>query len=342
MWALQERRRKHGRSISLIRCLGEGSDILYFLRKKADKREKKGYNRPVRRKPVNGGFPFLLILFTIPFGGFGYSMKKKYFYPLTALALGVLGMALRTWQMNTCFDQLGLPVPGAATTWLIALTAGAAILALPAAIFLKKETGRKEYNVPVRHPVLIGACVGYLLTAVFYALYLGSEEAPEAVFQMTNTLLPIFMMVGLLLSAAAMVNLSGRGKQDALSAIVPGFCSCFFLVNLYHLHANDPVVLDFAWELLALAASALGWYYAAGFGVKKVKPNQAVYFSLMTVVLSLIPLGDSSQPYVKIFLITQALFFTVESIALLNQMEIGFPDPAPKKGENPDKTAKSE
>lgn len=261
---------------------------------------------------------------------------KKYYYSGGALALGILGFFVRRWQLDTCFDASRLPVPGPATGLLIGLTMAEAALFLALALPLhgKKDWPGAFGPAPCHWIKLAAIC--YLLAGAAFFINQTMVQAPSAVFQIANILLPIMLAGGIFLAAVGLWFLSRGGKTKPLAAMAPGFCSCFWLVNAFHTHANDPVVLGFIWTLLAIVASVLAWYETAGFSLGKGHSQPALFWSLMTVALCLTALADGDAWYIRLLLAAQVLSFTVQSARLVDRMEAGRPEP---EGEPPQETA---
>lgn len=250
---------------------------------------------------------------------------RKYYYPGGAVLLGAIGFCVRRWQLATCFESNRLPIPGLATNVLIGLTVAAAALFLAMVIPLH---GQKNWSAvfgqaPCHWLKLTAGC--YLLSGVTFLRSQTMMQTPSAVFQIANILLPFMLVCGTFLSAMGLWFLSRGGKVPPLAVMAPGFCGCFWLVNTYHNHANDPVVIGFAWTVLAIIASILAWYEMAGFSLGKGHSRLTLFWSLMTITLTITALADGGAWYILLLLAAQAISFTVQSVRLVDKMEFKKP-----------------
>lgn len=248
-------------------------------------------------------------------------MIKKQYYPGLAVVLGALGFFLRRWQLSSCFDEKDLPIPGLAVPLLAALTVGSALLFLVLVFPFKGEKSWTGALGEAPLPLLKLGALGCLLAAASYIAEHGLKDFSSSVFQYTNVLLPVLLLLGAFGAAIGCWHLSNSGHPQPAIAMLPGFCSCFWVVNAYHTYANDPVVLDFAWFLLAVAASTLAWYEIAAFPLDRGCSRRALFFSLMAIMLCLSCLADSELSYDRILLIVQVICFVALSARMAGHME---------------------
>ncbi len=247
---------------------------------------------------------------------------KKYLYPCLGLLLGGAGCALRRWQLATCFDENGLPVSGAATNLLIALAVGGAVCFLLLA--QTRRTASRDWAEvfgPGPHPELLPGGLLYLAAGAAYVLWTRQADPASSVFQAINVVLPVLLGAALFLSGVAVCLLTRQGAAEPLAAMAPGFCSCFWLIQIYHSNANDPVVQIFVWQLLAAVASVAAWYYLAGFSLGIGKGRTALFWSMTAVMLSLVALADDSALFTRLLLLAQVLCLTPQLTRLAGGME---------------------
>ncbi|MCD8189476.1 MAG: hypothetical protein LUD78_04530 [Clostridiales bacterium] len=236
---------------------------------------------------------------------------KKYLYPCLGLLLGGAGCALRRWQLATCFDEDGLPVPGTATNLLIALAVGAAVCFLLLA--RTRRTASRDwaevFGTGPRPELLPGGLL-YLAAGAAYVLWVRQSEPASSVFQAINVVLPVLLGGTLFLAGVSVCLLSRRGAAEPLAAMASGFCSCFWLIQIYHTNANNPVVQAFVWQLLAAVASVAAWYYLAGFSLDIGKGRTALFWSMTAVTFSLVALADECALFTQLLLAAQVLCLT--------------------------------
>ena len=137
---------------------------------------------------------------------------------------------------------------------------------------------------------------------------------------------PFLLFLGILMLCATaavffMVLRNGDSGSWSLAPLIPGFMSCVWLVLTYHSNASNPSVMSFAWQVFAVSSAALAWYFTASFAFQFPRPQAATWFSLLTVMLSVIALADSVELYQKVLLAATALWFLVRSILLIDNAE---------------------
>lgn len=69
-----------------------------------------------------------------------------------------------------------------------------------------------------------------------------------------------------------------------LSIIPPIFFS-YWMILLYRIHASDPVIVNYGYECLAIAAAAMSFYFLAGYLYGKSEPGKTLFCMVMTVFL---------------------------------------------------------
>ncbi|MCD7837595.1 MAG: hypothetical protein LUG65_01630 [Clostridiales bacterium] len=247
---------------------------------------------------------------------------RKYLYPCLALLLGGAGCALRRWQLATCFDENGLPVPGRATELLIALTVCGVVCFL--LLTQTRRTAARDWLGafgPGPRLELLPGGVLYLAAGAAYVLWTRQSEPASSVFRAINVVLPVVLGAALFLSGAAVCLLARRGAAEPLAAMAPGFCSCFWLIQIYHTNANDPVVQVFVWQLLAAVASVAAWYYLAGFSLGIGKGRTTLFWSMTAVTLSLVALADDGALFTRLLLAAQVVCLPAQLPRLAAGME---------------------
>ncbi|MCD7858327.1 MAG: hypothetical protein LUG55_11175 [Clostridiales bacterium] len=247
---------------------------------------------------------------------------RTYLYPCLGLLLGGAGCALRRWQLTTCFNENGLPTDGTATNLLIALAVGGAVCFLLLA--QTRRTAARDWVGafgPGPRPELLPGGALYLAVGAAYVLWTGQADPASSVFQAINVVLPVLLGAALFLSGVSVCLLARLGAAEPLAAMAPGFCSCFWLIQIYHTNANNPVVQVFVWQLLAAVASVAAWYYLAGFSLGIGKGKTALFWSLTAVMLSLVALADDSALFTRLLLLAQVFCLTVQLTRLAGGME---------------------
>jgi hypothetical protein len=189
-----------------------------------------------------------------------------------------------------------------------------------AAVFLFQVRKLRRFNAPTEP------------TAAFYSrnppfpllmLVSGILAAAGAVlmFRQGDLLIKILALLGLLAAAclAFYPEAKSRGDLGCLLAAVPVLFFCFWLIVSYKENADDPVLWDYAIEILAIASSALAFYYMAGYHFYRAKPMRSVYFILLAAFFCTMTLADRRGLGASLMFSAAALsFFTLGWILIRN------------------------
>lgn len=286
-------------------------------RKAADIRPLLEYNRGIRFSAVRTSVLFFQEVATM----------KKILYPLLALALGAAGYLLRTRQLaEAIHPDTGLLILAHPATYaLIGLTAGAALVLLILSLTVASEAQNWYAAFHADSPLprllsYIGA-LGFGATTLLVLYLLTLSGLPYSLLE-----LPFQSFFGLLMifACAAAFFLTGRNGDSgstSLAPVIPGFTCCVWLVLTYHSNASNPSVMAFLWQLLAVIAACMSWYYTAGFAFQHPHPRRTVFFYLMTITLCITALADRTELYQQVLLASTALWFLGRSILLVDNTQ---------------------
>lgn len=242
---------------------------------------------------------------------------KKTMIPVAALVLGVVGFGLRYWQLSSCMDESGLPVYGTAALVLIGFAVGVAVAA--AAVCLggrwpEKDLGQLMSTKGKSRGALQGTAIFYLMAVLGLARLVVDEDfAVTAAVQNVDRVLPMVVMALCAVSAVGAVLMpmsdgyKGFGGAVAPAAMCIG--SCAWLAESYHSHANDPVVIGYVWVVLSAVCAVMGWRYMCAAAYSKPRSGRLLFWSVMTVVLSIIALAEGGELYQQSVLLGQIWWF---------------------------------
>lgn len=263
------------------------------------------------------------------------TMGKKFLPALLALLGGGVGFALRKWQLTAGFEaDTGLAIPGAPAA--IALLVFSGCMAL---LFFFLCRGQ-EKSLPWHTAFAAGeqntlAAAALILSAMLLLVSGGLEimeytvngVAPyageNAVARVAAKLLPL-LRIALCLGSLPCVFfwsraiLQRKGGNECLSTLEPCLLYCVWLVSTYQVRGVDPVVQDYLYEVLAIAAALLGLYFIAGFSFGNGKPRQAVFFCLLGIFFSLVTLADRHSMMELFRHLFAALYLTAHVLLILN------------------------
>ena len=277
-------------------------------------------------------------------------MGKKFLPPILAILWGVVGFALRRWQLSTGFEPVtGLPVPGAPATMALLVWS---LLLVPVLIFL---CGHMDTARPWEE-ALDAQGNSLFLTAVVSGAFLllvsaGAEAITlSATYRTALSLLAEDETLGwtaaampplrILLCAAgfpcALVwgqRLARRSpkRRESLTLLELCLLFCVWLISDYQVRAADPVTQDYMYAIFAIVCSLLGLYYIASWSFQTGKPRRTAVFCLLGPYFSLVTLADR-HTFAEItryaFVI---LFLTAHAALFLNPPPAGEPQEAPNQ-----------
>ena len=269
-------------------------------------------------------------------------MRKEILLPGLAVAGGGLGFAVRRWELATAFEPLEagfrLHIPGSPATYALICLSAVMLLA-----FLLLSRGKHRpfaggYGAAFAakgNTVYITAAVlsAFLLLASAALNFLGLPAAYQTARAMASSthINPFFSvlpraLLGIMSAAAffcvlftARGNYRGTGKGKYSGPLLaPAYACCIWLIAAYQVRAGDPVTLDYIYELLAIIASLLAFYFIAGFSFEKAKTTRACLFSGLGVYFSLVTLADGHALYLTALYVFTALYLTVSLVVLLS------------------------
>ena len=272
-------------------------------------------------------------------------MRKDIVIPLLALVGGAAGFALRRVQLRTGFESdTGLAIPGCpAALALIVLSAAvaAALLLLCRGslrpfrgyddAMLTHDPGARAMGNAAAFLVLVAGA--WELQELFFTDWPQVTAQAASIRAMGGNTLPI-LLSGLLLPILSVVlcvaaalsllmltrnNFWGERRGDrSVFLLLPAYGSCLWLILTYRELSNDPVVQQYAYQLLAIVCITLALYFTVtlSFG-KHPHPAAALFFSLLGVYFSLVTLADGYGLTPTMLFLAAILWLTSQSFVLL-------------------------
>jgi hypothetical protein len=111
---------------------------------------------------------------------------------------------------------------------------------------------------------------------------------------------------------AAFTGRSG-GFYRLLSIVPPIFYS-YWMILLYRDHASDPVIVNYGYECLAVAAAAMCFYFLAGCLFGKHEPGKTLFCAVMTIFLCGAVSADSAFALYEKMIILSAPLISLANI----------------------------
>ena len=242
---------------------------------------------------------------------------------VTICVLGALAFFLRWGQVNNSFEaDTGLLIPGSFwTTGLIILCVVAAGASVFLALSLQKRAMPVEYATAMKVDTIKFPVAAVALGVMMLIASIGIVLNPGDVALMRWT-----GVLGILTAAAfPVIAASPRGKGGALAcaaSFIPVIFYCCWLVAVYQQNAENPVVWSFSIEIMAIAVSALGFYYAAGYVFNRPQPRKTVFFCLLGAFFSITAIGDFPGTTKTLILVATAAMQLL-TVALLISNSVG-------------------
>ena len=238
-------------------------------------------------------------------------MQERLKWPGLAVVLGILGAAARRWQLNTAFVGInGFLVKGApATAAVLACLVLAAVLGVLLANATRDRTSKEGRKSRWDLTFAGEGCTPYMTLMVVSAfatvaacplLFLDAMEKMAA-FKTSgsgdNGILLAIVAVGALPAGWALLstgrdayNMKGMGRENAL-LLIPPAVSCVWVLEAYRSNAADPVLWNYVPLVLAAMCGLLFYVECAALSFEKGHPRRALFWGLMTVVVSAVAIA---------------------------------------------------
>ena len=111
-----------------------------------------------------------------------------------------------------------------------------------------------------------------------------------------------------------------------LCTSLPALLCCYWLVVSYKLHGTEPSAWSFGFEILALSAAAVAFYYLAGYAFNRVRTYRTLFFTLLGAFLCLVTLGDERYFAMKLMLLGCAGMLVLSAWLIVSNMRAAPPE----------------
>lgn len=219
-------------------------------------------------------------------------------YKITGFSavMGALAFMLRWIQtLNIYEEETGLPNRGAPVNlWLIALlvlTLGALAVWV---LRLRRYEPMDDYSALVGPGLawpIFGIIAGAMLAvAGLIMLAAGGHYAAPVLRRILGALEAVAGISAVLMAIHGGKPMQVRTRQVASVLLV--LFGCMYMVVVYKENAANPVVWNFAPEILALCVATLALYYLAGYQFGSIKPYTSIFFCFAGVFFCLMCVVD--------------------------------------------------
>ncbi len=258
-------------------------------------------------------------------------MKKRWVFALMVVVLLPAAMACRLWQRNTAFEDSGLLTPGMPATYcLLALAVLAAVgfflLGRWAAKGAELGSYLAAFSLPHRGIFAVYLVAGAFLVA---AGVLGIREHRLGLDdQLSRYILSIALLPGGLgMALVGWLNTQRREAAGRLAwpLLIPGVCSCLWLIAAYQSNTSNPNAMAYAPYLLGALCAAVCCYAFAAFSFEKPMPLLAVWMGGMALVALSVGLVDGTDSVKQLVALGYLFYLAAQLKCLLTRCD----DPAP-------------
>ena len=245
--------------------------------------------------------------------------KFGFLMALLAVIFGIGGALLRAQELETVFDPVsGLAAQGAPISFALigisVLTVGTLFALSFGVQRMRVGSFADAFGRSTAARVLL--VLAGLTATGFSALEILSPTEMGALETVRVLVAMVSGVIGLVLMAA----LGTKGNRAAIAAVVPVFWLCLWLVSA-HVgdQAANPVLLSYVYQLFALAALLLSFYYIAGYAFLQERPGRLMFSSSTAVYFTLVTLPDNWSTPQRAVLLALAITVLVYQLALCNR-----------------------
>lgn len=245
--------------------------------------------------------------------GFLDRYPRRLSWLVCTLTGAVLAALLRAVQRSTAFEEpLGLAVPFAPASVILVcvlVIIGAALMVLAVTQPIRRRPWAKgqahrwdlaflDQDKKV-YPALLLAAAFLALAAVPVLFVRGAgklklwlDPAGQSGRPGDNGILVLLTAAAAFLAFLGLQQMAresfrpGRRGHGGFSAALPAVTGCVWLMESFRAHASDPVLWDYAPQLLAIVTGMLFYLDCAGMSAGAARPRRLLWLAGATVVLS--------------------------------------------------------
>lgn len=171
-------------------------------------------------------------------------------------------------------------------------------------------------RLPAALAWLLGAVI--LLSALILMFSADSSRIP--------VMQRIFSALAILSGASLPFILGKKGSEEAnpnggIASVVPVLFACFWLVFSYRVNAENPVLWAYCVEILAIAATALAFYYIAAYFYCRAKPDRALFTVQLAAFLDITTLADERALGISVIFAAVAAFLLLTEFVLIENLK---------------------
>jgi len=252
---------------------------------------------------------------------------SAFLLPLFSILAGIGGFLFRRSEHINVFDVItGLPVRDAPVFGLaiysLIFVIIVVVFAVRASIKHKALDGFESAfgTDPLLYPVIF-VLIGMLWIAgtyLHFANIAGNREiSVDDILFITFSALSA---ISVTFFAIEMYQDSRRNAPYALS-VVPTLFLCFWLILVFRDNSTNPTLISYSYQSLAIVASALGFYFTAGFLYGKPAPGRAIFAYNSAIFFSIITLADDHSFGITLLIYAIISANVVYSVMLIRNLQ---------------------
>ncbi len=248
-------------------------------------------------------------------------MGKAVLFVLLAVIFGAGGACLRYFQLAQSFEASGLQIVGhPMAVSLIVLSmffvALIAVLMLWFRIFGKKLPPQLSLRTKP-HECIIGIVSAAVLAASGVFRYLDKGAALTT----QDISLIAAAAVGFIAIIISSIRLVKNDRGAGYSGMLPVLVFCINLVIAFKIWGSDPVLLHYAYRILAIIFAVLASYFFSGASFNYSRPAPGIFCALAGIYLSLLCLVDDLARTDRLFFIFCALYLVMVAVAQIRYLQ---------------------
>jgi hypothetical protein len=254
-------------------------------------------------------------------------------------AAGAIGAFFRWLQNQLAFEESGLskhsPLNAA-----VALVIAAAAVWMYFLVRHYMKSGlrpREDFGPALRGTTKLYSPVSWVIGALMLLggliLFVTGTDMANPILVRVLAALTVLSGVFFPLAMSAARNDGPAPGAVCLYLTLPVAQFCIWLITCYKQNSTNPVVWQYAVEIIAISAALLGFYYLAGYAFGRPSPYKSLYFDMFGAFMCIMSLADDASFGEKLMFISAAamlLFTAWMNIANMYQPEAPVPEPVQK------------
>ena len=245
---------------------------------------------------------------------------------VSTLVLGIFGAFLRWLQTMNAFDkETGFPIPGAGTAvvFVIFSVLAAAAFCVVTLLWLGRFDRGTSADRALRCENSIPFIIGWVLCAAFVAAScILLFAAGHSRYPLGQRLFGAFGILAGISIPFLFRKKSGSGSVGRSAAVVITLFYCFWLVFCYKLHSEDPIIWNYAPEILAVVAATVAFYFIASYFFGAGHGGRALILVQLGIYLNIATLFEERTAAWNVLLgVTAAVLLMLEYLLIANMSE---------------------